>query len=145
MYGPDSTGFLKAMELETVTLIEMDTFSVISRTSKIKVISSVWAFKVKFSLMDFSGLDYFKTFSPAIQEWLTVCLILVMTILLGLENQHIDSTPAFVQAPIDTDVYVEMPRLFSTPGKVWKLKKSIYGLKQSPRIYFLHMKGKLKN
>ena len=37
-----------------------------------------------------------------------------------------------------------MPRLFSTPGKVWKLKKSIYGLKQNPYNYFLYMKGKLE-
>ena len=37
-----------------------------------------------------------------------------------------------------------MPKLFSTPGKVWKLKKSIYGFKQSPHSYFLHMKGELE-
>ena len=71
------------------------------------------------------GRDFFETFSLVVQ-WLTVRLILIMTILLGLENQKIDYTAAFVQAPIDTDVYVEMSRLFSTPGKVC-------GLKQSPR------------
>ena len=37
-----------------------------------------------------------------------------------------------------------MPKLFTKSGKVWKLKKSIYGLKQSPRNYFLHMKSKLE-
>ena len=47
MNGPDSAGFLKAMKLKMASLIEMDTFSVISRTSKLKVISSVWTFKVK--------------------------------------------------------------------------------------------------
>ena len=77
-------------------------------------------------------------------QCLTVCLVLLGTILLGLENQQIDYTAVFVQAHIDTDVYVEMLNLFSTPGKVWKLKKSIYGLKQSPHNYFLHMKGKLE-
>jgi hypothetical protein len=55
-----------------------------------------------------------------------------MTIIMGLENKQIDYTAAFVQAPIDTDVYIEMPRMFSAQGKVWKLRKSIYGLKQSP-------------
>jgi hypothetical protein len=34
--------------------------------------------------------------------------------------------------------------MFSAEGKVWKLWKSIYGRKQSPRNYFLHMKQKLE-
>jgi hypothetical protein len=67
-----------------------------------------------------------------------------LTIIMGLENKQIDYTAAFVQAPIDTNVYIEMPRMFSTQGKVWKLRKSIYGLKQSPRNHFLHMKQKLE-
>ena len=41
-------------------------------------------------------------------------------------------------------VYVEMPRGFSEPGKVLKLKRSLYGLKQSPRNFFQFLKGKLE-
>ncbi len=37
-----------------------------------------------------------------------------------------------------------MPRGFSEPGKVLKLKRSLYGLKQSPRNFFQHLKGKLE-
>jgi hypothetical protein len=159
MNGPNSAGFFKAMETELNTLISMETFIVMKREPWMKVLSSVWAFKVKRyphgsirklkaricarGYEQVEGRDYFETFAPVVQ-WVTVRLILIMTILLGLENKQIDYTAAFVQAPIDTDVYVEMPRLFATAGKVWKLKKSIYGLKQSPRNYFLHMKGKLE-
>ena len=38
-----------------------------------------------------------------------------------------------------------MPRGFREPGKVLKLKKSLYGLKQSPRNFFLHLKSKLES
>jgi hypothetical protein len=55
-----------------------------------------------------------------------------MTILLHLENKQIDYTASFLQAPIDHDLYVEMPKLFSVKGKVWKLKRAIYGLKDAP-------------
>jgi hypothetical protein len=37
-----------------------------------------------------------------------------------------------------------MPRGFGEDGKVLKLKKSLYGLKQSPRNFFLHLKAKLE-
>ena len=47
MNGLDSAGFLKAMESEMTTLIEMKSFDVVKRLSKHKVISSVWVFKVK--------------------------------------------------------------------------------------------------
>jgi hypothetical protein len=157
--GPEAAGFFKAMELELATLIEMEVFTVVDRKSWMKVISSVWAFKRKRfpdgsicklkarlcarGFEQVEGRDYFETFAPVVQ-WLTVRLILVMTVIMGLENKQIDYTAAFVQAPIDTEVYIEMPKMFSVHGKVWKLRKSIYGLKQSPRNYFLHMKQKLE-
>jgi hypothetical protein len=37
-----------------------------------------------------------------------------------------------------------MPKLFNVKGKVWKLKRAIYGLKDAPRAYFLHTKNKLE-
>jgi hypothetical protein len=37
-----------------------------------------------------------------------------------------------------------MPRGFNEHGKVLKLKKSLYGLKQYPRNFFLHLKAKLE-
>ena len=64
--------------------------------------------------------------------------------MLGLENRQIDHAAAFMQAPIDHDVFVEMPKMYASPGKVWKLKRCIYGLKDSPRNYFLHTKQQLE-
>ena len=63
-----------------------------------------------------------------------------------------------MHAPIDRDpnwdnmtdeerersgVFLEMPRVFGTPGCVLKLKKSLYGLKQSPRNFFNHLNSVL--
>jgi hypothetical protein len=60
----------------------------------------------------------------------------MMSILLGLETKQVDYVAAFVQADIDTTVYIEMPKGFAQPGMVLKLEKSLYGLKQSPRNHF---------
>jgi hypothetical protein len=159
MNGPDAAGFMKAMEIEIETLIKMEAFVVVDRESWMNVVSSVWAFKRKRypdgsirklkaricarGFEQVEGVDYFETFAPVVQ-WMTVRLILIMTILLNLENKQIDYTAAFMQAPLDHDVYVEMPKLFEVNGKVWKLKRALYGLKDAPRAYFVHTKNKLE-
>jgi hypothetical protein len=159
MNGPDASGFMKAMETEIETLIKMQAFVVVDKQPWMNVVSSVWAFRRKRypdgtirklkaricarGFEQIEGIDYFETFAPVVQ-WMTVRIVLIMTILLHLENKQIDYTAAFLQAPIDHDVYVEMPKLFNVKGKVWKLQRAIYGLKDAPRAYFLHTKNKLE-
>jgi Reverse transcriptase (RNA-dependent DNA polymerase) len=97
-------------------------------------------------------------FAPVV-NWTTVRLMVVLFILLNLSTKKIDYTAAFVHAPIDRDpnwdnltdeqkarsgVYITMPRGFTQDGKVLKLKKSLYGLKQSPRNFFKILKSKLE-
>jgi hypothetical protein len=84
-----------------------------------------------------------------------------MSLLLILATKQVDYTAAFVHAPIDkhpgydemTDLekeqsgaYIEMSRGLAEEksGKVLKLNKSLYGLKQSPRNFFLFLKGNLE-
>eukprot|EP00980_Cylindrotheca_fusiformis_P027375 scaffold20213_cov51-Cylindrotheca_fusiformis.AAC.3 len=92
------------------------------------------------------GVDFdsSETYSPVV-SWNTVRLLLILSLVLGLETKQVDYTAVFVHAPIgDKDVYCEMPRGFSEPGKVFRLKKSLYGLKQAPINFFKHIKGKLE-
>jgi hypothetical protein len=158
MAGPDAAGFVTAMEAEVMTLIELDVFEIVQRNNNMKVLSGVWALKRKrypdgsirklkarYCARGFEqveGVDYFETFAPVVM-WLTVRLLLIMSILLELETTQIDYTAAFVHADIDCLVYVAMPPGFGIPGQVWKLRKSLYGLAQSPRNYFLYTRDKL--
>ena len=68
-----------------------------------------------------------------------------MIIMLNLQNKQIDYTAAFLQDPLDHDVYVEMPKMFTSPGKVWLLKRALCGLKDAPRTYFIYTKNKLED
>jgi hypothetical protein len=58
--------------------------------------------------------------------------------------KQVDYTAAFVQAELDEDeqVFVKMPKGFKQQGKVLKLKRALYGLRQSPWTWFEHLKGK---
>ena len=71
--------------------------------------------------------------------------MLTLSLILGLETKQVDYTAAFVHAPIgNKEVYCQMPRGFSQPGKVLKLRKSLYGLRQSPINFFRFIKSKLE-
>ena len=158
MVGPDAAGFIQAMEIEVRTLDALNAYSLVPRPSNHKVISGVWAFKRKrypsglvrklkarYCARGFEqqkGIDYFETFAPVVM-WITVRLLLIMSILMDLETKQIDYTAAFIHAPIDCVVHVECPKGFEAPGMVWKLHKSLYGLAQSPRNFFIHTKKQL--
>ncbi|CAJ1969856.1 unnamed protein product [Cylindrotheca closterium] len=76
----------------------------------------------------------------------TVRLLLILFLVLGLKTKQVDYTASFTHAPIgDKEVFREMPRGFAKKGKVLKLKKSLYGLKQLPVNFFNFIKGKLEN
>jgi Reverse transcriptase (RNA-dependent DNA polymerase) len=153
----------------------MDTWDIVDRESWMNVLPGTWAFKVKrFPNGDvkklkarfcargdkqIEGVDYFDTFAPVV-SWTTVRLLLILSAILNLNTRQVDYTAAFVHAPIDRDpnydslspeqqarqgVYVDMPQGFSRKGKVLRLKKSLYGLKQSPRNFFQHLKSKLES
>lgn len=47
-----------------------------------------------------------------------------------------DAVTAFLNAPIDEELYLEQPDGYvEGTNKVWKINKAIYGLKQSPKLW----------
>ena len=52
---------------------------------------------------------------------------------------------AFLYGDIDGETYLELPEGYQKPGKVWRLNKAIYRLKQSPRLWYFHLTEALKN
>ncbi|GAA5990286.1 hypothetical protein JCM11641_006387 [Rhodosporidiobolus odoratus] len=88
--------------------------------------------------MQREGIDYTETFS-SVGKAPTLRLLYALTALLDLVVEAYDVESVFLGAKIDTDVYVRPPPGFVfPPGKehwVCKLNKSLYGLKQSPRLW----------
>ena len=81
------------------------------------------------------GVDFFETYAPVV-AWSTVRLLLIMAVSLGLETRQVDYTLAFVHGDLKETVYCEMPPGYVQPGKVFKLNKSVYGLRQSATNWF---------
>ena len=79
------------------------------------------------------GIDFFETYAPVV-HWTTVCLLLILEILLDMKSKQGDTTAAFLHADVSPgeEIYVEMPQGFKQKGKVLKLNRTLYGLRQSP-------------
>ena len=65
-------------------------------------------------------------------------MMLVLDILLKLKPKQGDVTSALLHADLNEDekVYVGMPLGFRKKGKCLKLKKTLYGHRQSPRMFW---------
>jgi hypothetical protein len=72
--------------------------------------------------------------------------MLILEVLLNLKSKQGDITAAFVHANVEEgeNIYVEMPCSFKQKGKVLKLKKTLYGLCQSLRAFWLYLTEKME-
>ena len=115
--------FVAAMVKEIDDHEKRDHWTVIERSSMpkgAKTILSVWAFKRKrlpdgtvlkhkarlnaHGGMQRWGIDYWETYAPVV-NWISVRLILELSIIHGLETKAIDFVLAFPQA----DIFMELP------------------------------------
>ena len=118
-----------------------------------KIVGSKWVFKEKLGAdgtterykarlvaQGFSqqyGLDYDETFSPVVRSE-SVRTLIALAARDNMYLHQLDVTTAFLNGTLREEVFMKQPEGFVKKGQehlVCKLKKSIYGLKQSPRCW----------
>jgi hypothetical protein len=81
------------------------------------------------------GIDYKETYTLMVNRN-SVRVMLAIAATQDLEILHFGVKTAFLYGELEEELYMEQPEGFcDDPGKVWRLKKSLYGLKQSPRAW----------
>ena len=84
------------------------------------------------------GVDYSDTFSP-VAKMTAVRLFISLAATNHWPLFQLDIKNAFLHGDLQEEVYMEQPPGFVAQGelgKVCRLRKSLYGLKQSPRAWF---------
>ena len=149
----DSDSWQVAMQDEFNSLVAMDTFDLVQRPPD-RVIGGRWVyamksdksnqkvFKARYVAKGFSqsaGINYDETFSPTCRLT-SIRILCQLAAADGLAIHQMDVKSAYLNAPVDKEIYLEQPKGFIKYDKsgnklVMKLKKSIYGLKQSGRLW----------
>ena len=98
-------------------------------------------FKARLVAKGFSqipGIDYNDVFSPVVKHS-SIRAFFGIVAMHDLELEQLDVKTAFLHGELEEEIYMDQPEGFIVPGKekfVCKLKRSLYGLKQSPRQWY---------
>ncbi|CAI7891690.1 unnamed protein product [Closterium sp. NIES-53] len=159
--GPHREKWREAMDRELAALEKRGTWDLIpiEKTVNKNVLTGKWVFRVKtkadgtyekhkawWVVRGFDqthGIDYTLTFAP-VSRHTSVRLVLCEAAAKNFPLRQIDVSNAFLYADVDAEIYVEYPHTYpKKPPSVCKLKKSLYGIKQAPRLWQQHLNRKL--
>ena len=84
------------------------------------------------------GIDFTETFAPVVR-FSSLRAILAIAAAKDYEIHQMDVKTAFLNGDLDEDIYMQQPDGYRAAGEqatcVWKLNKSLYGLKQAGRAW----------
>jgi hypothetical protein len=157
---PDAQQWRDAMTEEELWCYK-DTWELVDATNDMNILTSKWVFKKKrdptgmitryrarLVVRGFGqqpGVDYGSIFAPVVR-YTTIRLLLALCAHYGLYKTHLDTPKAFTQADLDTPLYMKAPPGINIPkGKVFKLKRSLYGLKQGSARWWAVLSEFLKS
>ena len=85
-----------------------------------------------------------ETTSP-VARLASYCTLLSLTAKLDLEAHHLDIETAFLNRTLEEEIYMKaLDRLDTDKNSIWKLQKSLYGLKQVSNIWNKLLNSTLK-
>ncbi|KAL8089363.1 hypothetical protein AgCh_038981 [Apium graveolens] len=149
----DADLWQKAMESEMESIFSNQVWELVEPPNGVKPIGYKWIYKKKRGsdkkvkawkarlvakgYTQKEGIDYEETFSPVVMLK-SIRILLCIAAHLDYEFWQMDVKTAFLNGSLEETIYMQQPEGFIKEGQkhlVFKLKKSIYGLKQASRYW----------
>ncbi|GKA09506.1 zinc finger, CCHC-type containing protein [Tanacetum coccineum] len=155
--------WIEAMKIELDSINKNNTWTLTTLPINQKAIGLKWVYKAKRDAkgkiikykarlvakgyVQEQGIDFDEVFAP-VARIETVRLILALAAYHGWQVHHLDVKSAFLHGDLKEEVYVTQPEGFiqqGNSGKVYKLTKALYGLRQAPRAWNMKLDQTLKS
>jgi hypothetical protein len=142
----------KAIIEELRKMDKYEVWEIVLRTSDMRTLKAKWVFtrkidgttglpstfKARWVAKGFNqieGVDFNEIFSSVAHKD-SIRVFLTLVNFFDLECDQVDIVAAFLNGELEETIYMEPPEGSNIPaGYVLRLKKSLYGLKQSPRCF----------
>jgi hypothetical protein len=153
--SPESKLWMEAMQEELNSMKKNNVWELTELPNNRRAIGSKWIFKRKLNASGHvdkykarlvakgftqkEGIDFVETFSP-VAKFTSIRIISALSAYYDLELHQMDVKTAFLNGTLDEEIYMSQPDGFIEKGKetmVCKLNRSIYGLKQASRQWYL--------
>jgi transposase InsO family protein len=166
--SPDRDLWVAAMAKELASLANLGVYEPSEAPPGVKPLSCRWVlrrkrdeagniacFKARLVVRGFlqrPGIDYEETFAPTLSRS-ALRILLAVAASRRWTLRQMDVETAFLHGEIDSDIFVSFPGVCPgddsvvgsvTGNHVWKLKKALYGLRQSPRLWFKKLSDTLR-
>lgn len=161
--GKGAQQWSASMDREIQSCLDNKTWTMVKRTdlpSDANVLPSMFVYKTKINSEGLSseqksrlvpkgyyqvkGHDVGETYaSTGMYKTMRVGLSLAAS--LDLEIEQLDVPSAFLNADLEETVYMELPQGYTRDGYVVRLHKSLYGLRQAPRNWYLKCSSFIKS
>ncbi|CAM8897326.1 unnamed protein product [Rhodiola kirilowii] len=143
------------MHDEMDSLKKNKTWEIVDRPAKTRLVGSKWIFTRKEGIpgvepprlkamlvargfIQKEGIDFNEIFSPLVKHR-SIRIMLSLVAYFDYELEQLDVKTAFLDGNLDETIYMRQPEGFiigDPEKKVCLLKRSLYGLKQSPRLWY---------
>ncbi|CAM8938448.1 unnamed protein product [Rhodiola kirilowii] len=149
--GRDSEKWKTAMLDEMESHKTNQTWVLVKKPEHHKLVDCRWLFRIKDEdpprykarlvakgFTQKEGIDYHEIFAPVV-KFKTIRIMLALVAINDLELEQLDVKTAFLHGELDEQIYMKQPPGFvdkKYPEHACYLKKSLYGLKQSPRLWY---------
>ncbi|GJZ78214.1 ribonuclease H-like domain, reverse transcriptase, RNA-dependent DNA polymerase [Tanacetum coccineum] len=155
--------WIEAMKVELDSINRNNTWELTTLPKGHKAIGLKWVFKTKKDAngniikhkarlvakgyIQQHGIDFEEVFAP-VARMETIRLLLAIAANNKWEVHHLDVKSAFLHGDLKEEVYVTQPEGFvkrQDNGKVYRLIKALYGLRQAPRAWNIKLDNTLKS